>query len=87
MVIQSTLFGIASVPPHSASMVYNEFNRKITETRDNLDESEYVGVTYFQHYKNDAVKIDLTIMKVYTQREGLRVSFNNPLMINISLTD
>ena len=34
------LLEIGSVPPHSGSMVYNEFNGKITETRDNLDEPE-----------------------------------------------
>ena len=39
--------------PHAGSMVYNEFNEKITETRDKLDEPEWGYRSYFQpcnHY-------------------------------------
>ena len=32
-----------SVPPHSASIVYNELNEKMAGTRDNLDEAEGGG--------------------------------------------
>ena len=35
-----TMLEIGSVALHSGSMVYNEFNGKITETRGNLDEPE-----------------------------------------------
>ena len=42
-IIYTTKLEIGSVPPHSGSMVYSEFNGKITAIRDNLDESECGG--------------------------------------------